>query len=196
MHMNNEYHNELAQAETLRQEGEHESAIAICQKILLENLDCAAAYEEIGDNYLSLQKYKEAGKALSRAVQLNPESANANYLLGFVYSEQSEYEKALEYFEKADKLRPNHAEILRCTGWCYFHSNAPRRGLVILERARTLAPQDVLILLDLGVCLLTSRNQKEAKKCFLQVIEFEPHNEKALSYLKQIEKISGTSKKN
>lgn len=193
--MNNEYSEALARAETLRQEGEHALAIEICQKILIENLDCSEAYEEIGDNYLSLQKYGEAEKALMRAIQLNPESANANYLLGFVYSEKSEYEKALEYFEKADMLRPNHAEILRCLGWCYFHSTAPRRGLVILERARTLAPQDTLILLDLGVCLLASRKHKEAKKYFLHVLELEPNNEKALTYIKQIEKISGTSKK-
>jgi tetratricopeptide (TPR) repeat protein len=191
----NEYSEQLAQAETLRQEGEHSLAIEICQKILIENLDCGEAYEEIGDNYLSLQKYNEAEKALSRAVQLNPGSANGNYLLGFVYSERSEYEKALEYFEKADTLRPNHAEILRCLGWCYFHSTAPRRGLVILERARTLSPQDTLILLDLGVCLLTSRKQKEAKRYFLQVLELEPNNDKAITYLKQIEKMSGTSKK-
>jgi len=193
--MHNEYSEELARAETFRQEGEHVRAIEVCQKILLENLDCGEAYEEIGDNYLSLQKYNEAEKALLRAIQINSESANANYLLGFSYSEKGDYEKALEYFEKADILRPNHAEILRCLGWCYFHSTSPRRGLVILERARTLTPQDTLILLDLGVCLLTSRKQKEAKKYFLQVLELEPNNEKALGYLRQIEKLSGTSKK-
>lgn len=192
--MNNTHQDILSQASQLRQEGEYAQAIELCQKILISDLTCSQAYEELGDNYLSLQDYPAAEKTLTRCLQLEPENANANYLLGFTYSEQNNWEKAIHFFEIANNLRQNHPEILRCLGWTYFHARSPRQGLALLERARTLAPDDILILLDLGTCLFASRRQTQAKECFEHILTIEPNNEKALQHLKQIHKLSRAKK--
>lgn len=183
------FDDQLFEAERLKQEGQHEAAIRVCENILLQDLNCAEAYEEIGDNYLSLQKYVQAGRALERAVRLSPHSANANYLLGFAYSERGDHDAAVKLFEKSNELKPNHPEILRCLGWVYFHSSSHREGLVMLERARTIAPDDTLTLMDLGTCYFASRHLPEALECFQDILKLEPKNAKAKKLKKEIEEL-------
>jgi len=176
----------LEEAERLKEEGKHLKAIKSCEKILLKDLECTQAYEEIGDNYLSLRKYPQAEKALKQAIKINPKSANANYLLGFVYSCISKWKDSVDYLELADKLYPNHPEILRCLGWSLFHHNDKAKGVILLERALFLTPNDPLILNDLGVCYLNNKNFKKAGYLFKKTLQIEPNNQKAKECLNAV----------
>ena len=177
----------LEQADRLKAEGKHRQAIQLCEQILAEEPLHVPTLEEIGDNYISLHDAEKAGKALQRALELNPESANACYLLGFLYSCVHEWRHSIEYLEKADALRANHPEVLRCLGWSLFQSGDVARGTVILERARTLEPEDVYILTDLGVCYLSEQKVEEARQAFDRVLTLDPDNEKARECLEIIE---------
>ncbi len=176
----------IQEADKKKMNGKHSEAIKICEKILSHDLDCMEAYEEIGDNYLSMRQYEKAKKALTRALQINPRSANANYLLGFVFSALGEWQKSIDYLERADNIEPNHPEILRCLGWAIFHKGERKRGIIILERALNLAGNDPLILSDLGVCYLNEKNFDRASYLFKKVLEIEPHNEKAKECLNAV----------
>src|SRR3990167_6610815 len=94
----------LEEADRLKMTGRHKEAIALCHKMLLDDLECVEAYEEIGDNYLSLKEFEKAEKALERAVKLDPASANAHYLLGFAYSSLGEWDGSVHELEEADVL--------------------------------------------------------------------------------------------
>lgn len=176
----------LKEADERKMKGEHVEAIRICEKVLMEDLNCTEAYEEIGDNYLSLRQYEKAKKALDRALNLNPRSPNGNYLLGFVYSAIGEFRKSVEYLDRADEIEPNHPEILRCLGWSLFHEGQRKRGVILLERALNLSPQDPLILSDLGICYLNDKNFDRASLLFKKVLEIEPSNEKAKECLNAV----------
>ncbi len=176
----------LDEAEKKKMKGEHLDAIKTCEKILMQDLDCTEAYEEIGDNYLSLRQYEKAKKALTRAIHLNPKSANANYLLGFVYSAIGNFKKSIEYLEKSDEIHPNHPEILRCLGWSIFHEGQRKRGVILLERALNLKKDDPLILSDLGICYLNDKNFERSSVLFKRVLEIEPQNEKARECLNAV----------
>jgi tetratricopeptide (TPR) repeat protein len=176
----------IEEADKKKMNGKHAEAIKICERILAQDLNCLEAYEEIGDNYLSMRQYDKAKKALSRALEINPQSANANYLAGFVYSAIGEWQKSIDYLERADNIEPNHPEILRCLGWSIFHKGERKRGIIILERALNLAPADPLILSDLGVCYLNEKNFDRASFLFKKVLEIEPHNEKAKECLNAV----------
>lgn len=164
--------------------GLHDEAIQICESILHDDLECIEAYEEIGDNYLSLREFEKAIRALSRALEINPESANAHYLLGFTYSAMNEWDTSIDELEVADNLEPNHPEILRCLGWSIFHSGRRKQGLILLERASHMAKDDSLILCDLGVCYLNDRQFDHAEEAFQKVLNLEPQNDKARECLK------------
>lgn len=176
----------IKEADDKKMKGEHQEAILICEKILSQDMDCTEAYEEIGDNYLSLRQYEKAKKALTRAIKLNPRSPNANYLIGFVHSALGEWKKSIEYLERADSIEPNHPEILRCLGWSIFHEGQRKRGIIILERALNLGANDPLILSDLGVCYLNEKNFDRSSYLFKKVLEIEPHNEKAQECLNAV----------
>ena len=176
----------IKEADQKKMKGEHAEAIKICEKILINDLDCLEAYEEIGDNYLSLRQYDKAKRALSRAIQLDPRSANANYLLGFTFSAVGDWKRSIEYLERSDSIEPNHPEILRCLGWSIFHEGQRKRGIIILERALNLSANDPLILSDLGICYLNEKNFERAAILFKKVLEIEPDNEKARECLNAV----------
>jgi tetratricopeptide (TPR) repeat protein len=169
----------LEKAEKLKLSGEHMEAIRFCQEILLQDLDVTEAYEEIGDNYISLGEYPKAVKALVHALKLNPMSANANYLIGFLHSTQQNWGEAVNFLEYANELFPNHPEILRCLGWAIFHNGFKKKGLFVLERALTISPEDSYILCDLGVCYMNQRNFPRALHLFQKTLNVDPDNLKA-----------------
>ena len=180
------FQNLLEEAEKKKMGGEHLEAIKLCEKILHQDLDCGEAYEEIGDNYLSLRQYEKAKKALQHALKLQSRSANANYLLGFVFSAVGDFKKSITYLEKADEIQGNHPEILRCLGWSIFHEGQRKRGIIILERALNLKKEDPLILSDLGICYLNDKNFERSSHLFKKVLEIEPNNEKARECLNAV----------
>lgn len=174
----------LKEADEKKLQGLHEEAIEICESILFEDLECGEAYEEIGDNYLSLRQFQKAINALKKALKINPESANAHYLLGFTYSAMNNWDKSIDELEVADGIEPNHPEILRCLGWSIFNSGRRKQGLILLERASAMAEKDSLILCDLGICYLNERNFDKAEEVFQKVLSLEPQNDKARECLK------------
>lgn len=169
----------LKDADRLKLQGRHQEAIQLANRMLLTDLSYVEAYEEIGDNYLSLREYDKAMKALKHALKLKPTSPNALYLLGFLYSSLGDFEKSVETLELANRVQPHHPEILRCLGWSIFHSGDRQRGLFILERARAMAPQDTLIICDLAVCYLNDRQFESTIALLEEALRLEPHNEKA-----------------
>jgi len=186
----------LAQSEDLKLAGEFEKSVEMLNKIILHEPNCFEAFEEIGDNYISLRKLPKARKALEEAVRLNPKSANAHYLLGFLYSLEQKWEASVEELEKADNLSPNHPEILRCLGWSFHNYNRrSQQGLAILERSNNLAPNDPNILCDLGVCHMNSNNAAKAEEIFRKVLKINPNSVQAKECLSFLEIMKSDSNK-
>lgn len=174
----------LKEADEKKLLGLHEEAIQICESILCDDLECGEAYEEIGDNYLSLRQFNKAITALRKALKINEKSANAHYLLGFTYSAMNNWDKSIDELEVADGIEPNHPEILRCLGWSIFNSGRRKQGLILLERASAMSEKDSLILCDLGICYLNERDFDKAEEVFQKVLNIEPQNDKARECLK------------
>jgi len=193
--MTNELRNLLEQTNQLKFDGKYSEAISVCEEILSEDPSCVEAYEEIGDNYISLSDLPRAEKALQKAVEVDPKSANAAYLLGFLFSCKRSWIKSIDLLEKADELKSNHPEILRCLGWSYAMSGDRNKGIILLERAKALAPSDIFVLTDLGVCYLNEKNIKKALPIFRKIIEIDPENEKARECLIIVEEYASSSKK-
>ena len=173
----------LKDADRLKLQGRHDEAIELAQKMIILDLDYVEAYEEIGDNYLSVREYDKAQKALKHALKLKPKSPNALYLLGFLYSSLGDFDRSVETLEIANNVQPHHPEILRCLGWSIFHGGERKRGLVILERARAMAPQDTLIICDLAVCYLNDRQFETTISLLEMALQLDPNNEKAMDCL-------------
>ncbi len=171
---------ELLQIATeLKSSGNSMEAIKVLHSILIDDYMCVVAYEELGDNYISLRQLDKAEKALDQAVKINPDSSNARYLRGFLYSLQEKWNNSVTELEYANEIAPNHPEILRCLGWSLYNENRGQRGLAILERSESLRPSDPNILCDLGVCYMNSSDYQNARKSFQKVIDMNPQSDQA-----------------
>lgn len=177
----------LQQSEELKTQGRNDEAIKLLQGLLMEAPECIEAYEEIGDNYLSLQQPDKAKKALKQALKLNPRSSNAHYLLGFLLSMQEDWTTSVEELTMADEIAPNHPEILRCLGWAVYNANRRTQGISLLERSRNLSPFDPNILCDLGVCYMNSLQHDQAEKVFKKALELDPNSDQAKECLAVLE---------
>ncbi len=182
----------LQKAEELKNEGNCEEAIKLLQTIILEEPGCTEAYEELGDNYLSMRESLKAQKALLRAIELNSKSSNAHYLLGFLFSIKEDWKNSVEELKQADEIAPNHPEILRCLGWAVYNSNRRGQGISILERSRNLSPFDPNILCDLGVCYMNSIQYEKAEEVLKMALKIDPNSDQARECLKVLEALKSS----
>ncbi|WP_044034478.1 tetratricopeptide repeat protein, partial [Microcystis aeruginosa] len=68
------------------------------------------AYNNRGNLYYNQQKYDLALSDYSKAIELNPNFAEAYNNRGVLYSYQQKYELALADFNKAIEINPNSAD--------------------------------------------------------------------------------------
>lgn len=179
----------LAQAETLRLDGRYAEAILLLEHVLAESPDDIEALEELADNELSLEHFDRAKIAASRALTLDPKSAAAHYVLGFVASQAEEWAFSAESLKTANALSPNHPEILRCLGWTLFHNGSEIQGMVTLERSLNLDPENPLALCDLGIICLKQKDPTKAKALLKRALDMDPLNTRAQECFDMVSKM-------
>ena len=172
------YEETLFEAEKLKEKGHHSEAISLCEEVLFEDPQNVIALEEVGDNYLSLGQIKKAKRALIAAAKLEPESVNANYLLGFIFSLEQKWSLSVRCLERAEKNAKNNPEILRSLGWSLFNLGQQKEGIILLERVKNMTPNDSFLLCDLGVCYMLREKYAKALNLFLVAKKFDPDNQK------------------
>lgn len=145
---------ELARSEELKLVGNHEKALDIAQKILMDDPACTEAAEEMADNLLSLDRFQEAQKLALHALRLDPKSYIGHFVVGFVASEQEEWKTAEQHFRVSNYQQPNNPEILRCLGWTIFHDGRQEEGISTILRSLSLRKDDPAIMCDLAACYL------------------------------------------
>ena len=169
----------LGQSEEQKSQGNFAEANALLNKIIVHEPECFEAYEELGDNFISLRELAKARKALEQALKINQASANAHYLMGFLHSVERQWDPSIAELQKADEIFPNHPEILRCLGWSCYNNARKVQGIAILERSINLNPLDQNILCDLGVCYLNSGETTQAQETFEKIIQINPESDQA-----------------
>lgn len=179
----------LEQAEQLKLQGEHEEAIVLLERLLLDDPDNVPALEEVADNELSLEHFDRADVAANRALALDAQSYTAHYILGYTKSIDEEWDPALTHLKEANRLKANNAEILRCLGWALFKAGQRPQGVVTLERALNLDRDSVFTLCDLGVVHVELKNYRKAKALFQRALDLEPQNSRAKECIAAVDRL-------
>jgi len=178
------YRDTLLEAEKLKNDGQYREAVSICEKILVKDPKNLIALEEIGDNYLSMGKIENSKKALKRALEIEPKSVNANYLLGFIFSIEHKWDLSIKYLKKSEEIERNNPEILRCLGWSLFNYGRQKEGIILLERVKNITPKDAFVLCDLGVCYMLREKYAKALDLFINAEKLDPENRKVKDCIK------------
>jgi len=82
----------------------------------------------------AMRKYTE------RALALDPNDAEANFMMAVVYSQEGDAEQGQRYMNLARQFGPNNADILMLSAWAYSHSQTDR-AIELVERTLKLNPR-------------------------------------------------------
>ena len=82
----------------------------------------------------AMRKYTE------RALALDPNDAEANFMMAVVYSEEGDAEQGERYMNLARQFGPNNADIMMLSAWAYSGSETDR-AIELVERTLKLNPR-------------------------------------------------------
>jgi tetratricopeptide (TPR) repeat protein len=111
-----------------------------------------------------------------RALELNPQNADALHCLGLAFFGRQQYEEAIRYLSQAAQVKPSGGEIQADLGAVFVAQNRLEEGIRHLRQALELAPHIHEAYFNLGLAEFRRANKPEALKCWLRMTELEPQN--------------------
>ncbi len=169
--------------------GDLEGAVATVQELLDEQPDDDELLFNLGVVYGEADRTDEAVAYMRRAIEVNPENANALNYIGYTLAERGEQlDEAEEFILRAIALRPNDGYIVDSLGWIYYMRALPlvrdgrraeaapylARAEAELERAHELTGGDPVISEHLGDLYLLLDDKVRALEKFEEAIRLEP----------------------
>jgi len=94
---------------------------------------------------------------------------------------------AIEYFERAVDMDPNHQRALFALAVQNSRHGDDEEAIQLYERCLSRPPFYLGALLNLGLLYEDRENYAAAQYCFERVLKYDPNNERARLYLKDIE---------
>jgi len=176
-------------------------AVDLFTQAIVHDPQYAPAYAGLAECYDLLREYtsmpdKEAFPraiaAAERAIQLNPNLAQAHAALAFALFYWSwDTQRALQEFRRALQLDPNSATTHHWYANALMSVGKPQEAMAEIEKARQLDPGSRAILADKG-CLLADVGQiDEAKELLEQVEKADPEFISPHEYLSRIALVQG-----
>ncbi len=96
------------QGRILKQEGDHDRAVAAYSAALSADRGCVEAYLERGLIHRLARRYTEAVADFDAAIELDP-TGEAHFRRGVAHAEQNEFDQAFADFDEAIRREPDHA---------------------------------------------------------------------------------------
>ncbi len=114
--------------------------------------------------YYGKRQYDDALKEFQRALELQPNNANARQACAYIYRRQGEWERALSELAKCEERNPRDASLLANIGASYLAlrmwEDAKRAG----SRTLTIDPHNLLGLRDVFLSYLFGKGDIDAAK--------------------------------
>ncbi len=164
-----------------------DKALAYYNQAIEKDPEYALAYASVAEVYTlystgfdilpSKDAMPKARKAAQKALQLDPDLAEAYVSLGLVALSYDWDRKATkQYFHKALELNPNSSSAHQWIEfyWTYMEAD-PDTATVHLERAQELDPLNFLIKVRLGFMSIFERDYDRALDQFNALFDFEPN---------------------
>lgn len=138
-----------------------------------------APYVELAKHYCFYGELPEqrdgARKLISKALELDPMSAEAHAMQGCFYLRQDwDFARGEQEYRKAVELGPNSALAHEWMGNYYWMTNQQAEAMKEAQAAHSRDPLSLENNVQIGLILYSQRRYKEAEKEFQAVIEMDP----------------------
>jgi len=145
-------------------------------KALSMNSEHIGALGNLAMAYTETNRTKEAVELIKKILEINPNSAEAHFSLGYIYRYAGLNEEAIQEMEKAiaiDSRNQGYRSIIVS----YFFAGEYEKAI----EAGSLFEESAFILLFQGLAHLYLGRETEALECFNRVIRIDPGNRQAIS---------------
>ncbi len=167
-------------ADTYKKIGGYDDAASIYTNLAENNPKDANLYFN-----MMIKMYDEANmpnKAIESAeklIELEPESADAHYNVGYMYMRQDQYSEAIPIFKKAIELNPDMEYAYMNLAVCYSQINQYSNSIEVLRKLVDKQPNNADAWLSIAVNYLKMKRWRSAIEPLRKTIELEPKNAQA-----------------
>jgi tetratricopeptide (TPR) repeat protein len=141
-----------------------ETASSIFEKYVTQRPEDSKGFLGLGIAQLAQQHFPEARNALQRALQLDPNLADAEYQLGALAEREGAASESVQHFERTVQLQPKHAKALASMGAQYLQAGNLEKAHEFLERSVAADPNNFKAHYDLALVLSKMGKTEEAKQ--------------------------------
>jgi DNA-directed RNA polymerase subunit alpha len=134
-----------------------------------------------------LGRLDEAEKVIRSTGGDGARLAEYSYQMGCVLADRGDTFGAIEYFERAVDMDPHHQRALFALAVQNSRHGDDEEAIQLYERCLSRPPFYLGALLNLGLLYEDKENYGAAQYCFERVLKYDPNNERARLYLKDIE---------
>ncbi len=133
-----------------------------------ETIELAKEYLKEGSISYGQGDTKEAIRKLNESIRLDPQNAQAYYLLGLIYAEKKDMKNAINAFNDAVKYNPDFTEAYLNLGGAYGVIGQYDQSLIALGEALRLDSGNPKIYFNMAMVYKSKGNNTEAKKYFAE----------------------------
>ncbi|HTV57936.1 MAG TPA: tetratricopeptide repeat protein [Verrucomicrobiae bacterium] len=155
-------------AEALEQQGKWDQAEKEYETILEKNPNLPGIHFRLARVILSMPASpttaEDARKELEAELKIDPDNADAEYVLGELAREQQQFDVAIVHFDRATKLDPGFPDALRGLGMSLNAAGKFAEAVSPLERYVKLRPGDPAGHYQLAIACARSGRREEAEQ--------------------------------
>ncbi len=172
-------------------DGKSKEAANIFENVIKDFPQEKESYPLLANEYIKLERYKEAIGTMQRLMIITPESNLANYYLGLIYgSYLKKYDKAIDAYNKVLESDPDSMQIYSAIAQIYLDQKKRVPALKVLLKMEKLAPEDIAIQLKIALIYYDMKKYDDAADRFEKILKWNPESDKIRYYLAVIYSMS------
>ena len=165
---------QIGKADALSQSGKYEEAIEVLQELIIIAPEMVTAYQALGDDFRSINRFDDAVLSYSSALDLMRGKNTTNWILyysrGIAYEQLGDWINAEKDFRLALEIKPDQPYVLNYLGYSLVEKQLKlEEALSLIEKAVSLRPDSGYIVDSFGWVLFR----------LSRFVEAVPHLEKA-----------------